>query len=135
MNTTEINIVPYQVHFRDELLRLLLELQSVYYSKSGSALQQELEQAKDINRDYRNYIDYLESIEDDSWKIFMALNPTLHPIGFIIGSVSIDKDKVLETYGKVEDWFVEENYRRLAIGKSLYETLESWFRHKGCQHV
>ncbi len=130
-----ITITSYTTADHSELLRLLLELQSTYFNRSSSSELREVRKDKDIRKSYNDYINYVEKIKDDTWKIFLARSSGDKFVGFIIGSIETDEDMVLGKMGKIEDWFVEEKFRGTGIGKELYETLEKWFIEKGCQQV
>lgn len=130
-----ITITNYTISDHAELLRLLLELQSTYFNQSSSSELREVRQDKNIRKSYDDYLNYVEKIKDDTWKIFLAKSGSDKVVGFIIGSIETDEDMVLGNMGKIEDWFVEEKLRETGIGKELYGKLEKWFIEKGCQQV
>lgn len=134
MTKDKIEINGYMTSDHPELLRLLLELQSTWFNQNSSQELREVRQDKDIKKSYDDYINYVESIKDDTWKIFLAKRGS-NCVGFIIGSIAIDEDMVLGKMGKVEDWFVEEKLRGSGVGEQLYKKLEKWFIERGCQQV
>lgn len=135
MSLDKIEIIDYTTLDHAELLRLLLELQSSYFDQSSSPELREVRQDRNVKKSYEDYINYVEKIKDDSWKIFLAKSNSGKFVGFIIGSIETDEDMVLGKMGKIEDWFVGEQLRGKGIGKELYNKLEKWFREKGCQQV
>jgi ribosomal protein S18 acetylase RimI-like enzyme len=56
-------------------------------------------------------------------------------IGYIYGQI-INKPKMkLGRIGVIEDWFVEEKYRRRMTGEMLWDKLIAWFRDKKCNRL
>ena len=135
MTSSKIEIIQYRTNDRSELLRLLLELHSTYFSQNASLQIQELRKDKDIKKSYEDYLDFIEKREGDSWQIFRAISETNNILGFIIGSIETDDEMVLGKLGKFEDWFVEEQFRGQGIGIKLYNELEKWFIEKKCQQI
>ena len=118
-----------------ELLHLLLVLHSTYFNENAPAEFRELRQEKAIKRSYENYLTGIEKNKDDTWKILVAKTPAGKIAGFIIGSISEDEHLVLGNMGKLEDWFVEPEFRKEGTGLILYNELEKWFKAKGCKQV
>src|SRR6185437_5314958 len=116
-------IKEYTTHYRQTLLDLLLKLQDGYFRKVVTPQHAELDKAKDNHKAFSDYIDLLEKQED--WKILLAFDKD-KPAGVIIGSITNDEDLVLSVIGKIEDWYVEDDYRRQGVGGKLYTELEKW---------
>lgn len=135
MPANRIELTIYTASDRPELLRLSLELHSDYFLQNASRQIQEVQQEKDIKNSYENYLDFIETDKDKSWKIFLAKTQENKIAGFIIGSVVADEELVLSKIGRFEDWFVESQFRRQGIGMSLYNALEKWFIETGCKQV
>jgi len=131
----EVLIIEYDPSYASELLRLLLELQSTYFKKSASAPIQELREDKDITKSYGDYVNMLNANIGNGWKALLAINSTHKAIGFIIGSLDKDDGLVHGNIGKLEDWFVEEEYRGQGVGAKLYNELEQWFVENGCNQI
>lgn len=117
-----------------QLLRLLLELHSTYFFHSASPQTYELQQEKDLEKSYENYLEFIYK-NDATWLILLARSAANNVIGLIIGSIETDNDLLFNKIGKVEDWFVEAEFRRQGIGLKLYNELEKWFLEKGCNQV
>jgi len=124
----------YTTQRKAALLDLLLKLQVDYFKETVSPQQQEISKAKDDRKAFSDYIAFIEQQQED-WKILLAITPTDKVVGFIIGSVTTDDDLELSPIGKIEDWFVEEDYRKGGVGGKLYTELENWFKTKGCKQV
>jgi GNAT superfamily N-acetyltransferase len=135
MTTNKIEIISYASSYHSELLRLLLELQSTYFSETASRQIREVRQDKDVKKSYGSYLDMIDNGKDNLWKILLAKINLNNIIGFIIGSISIDEELVLSKTGTIEDWFVEQEFRGQGIGMQLYNELERWFIEKGCKQV
>jgi aminoglycoside 6'-N-acetyltransferase I len=131
----KFSIFEYTPVVADKLLNLLLKLHSTYFRKNAAKPIQELRKEKDINKSYEDYIKFISKRNNKDWKILLAVSSAQEPIGFIIGSVEKDNELVRGTIGKFEDWFVEDEWRGLGVGKKLYNELEKWFKKKGCQQV
>jgi len=129
------NIADYIKEDHAELLRLLLVLHSTYFNENAPAEFRELRQEKAIKRSYENYLTGIEKNKDDTWKILVAKTQAGKIAGFIIGSVSEDEHLVLGNMGKLEDWFVDPEFRKEGTGLVLYNELEKWFKSKGCKQV
>jgi ribosomal protein S18 acetylase RimI-like enzyme len=130
-----ISIANYSPADHAELLRLLLVLHSSYFKENAPQQFQELREEKAIKKSYENYLTGIEKNKDGTWKILVAKTDAGLIAGFIIGSISKDEHLVLGNIGKLEDWFVDPQYRRQDIGQSLYNELEKWFKEKGCRQV
>ncbi|MEO5641882.1 MAG: GNAT family N-acetyltransferase [Bacteroidia bacterium] len=134
MNT--ILIREYTTTDAAELLRLLLLLQDKYYKKSATKRVQELQGDMDYPEIYARYITFLnENLAGGNWKIFIAAGNSEKCVGFIIGSYEEDADMIKGKIGKLEDWFVEDEYRGQQTGFALYKKLEEWFKEKGCNQL
>jgi RimJ/RimL family protein N-acetyltransferase len=129
-----ITITPYDPSRSADLLRLLLELQQNYFSKTAPKEKQELEVEVDIKQTYSRYVEFLHKNYEKDWKIFLAMEGE-KVAGFIIGSIEVDPDLVQPITGKFEDWFVEEGCRNKGAGFGLYEALENWFRERKCARI
>ncbi len=130
----EFNVVTYDPSFRDELLRLLIELQSVYLRENISPEIQELQKERNLRRAYESYVQILEA-DGAKWRTLLAIDGNYRALGFIIGSVEVDEELLLSPIGKVEDWFVEDEFRLKGIGTMLYTELEKWFIERHCRQV
>jgi len=125
-------IIEYSSQYRQALLDLLLKLQDGYFKKVVSPQHAELGRAKDNHKAFSDYIDFLEQQPD--WKVLLAFDKD-KPTGMIIGSVTTDEDLALSVIGKIEDWYVEDKFRKKGVGGKLYDTLEKWFVERGCSQV
>jgi GNAT superfamily N-acetyltransferase len=134
MAANRIDISRYAMFDRSELLRLLLELQSVYFFQNASGQIQELRQERDLKKSYESYLDFIE-MNDATWLSLLAKSGPGTAVGFIIGSIETDDSLVLGKIGKCEDWFVEQPFRGHGIGMQLYGELEKWFLENGCHQV
>ena len=135
MNTGHLKIEPYKNADRDGLLQLLVLLQVNYYQKVTSTALQELHKEVDPVASYKRYLDLIDGDCEDVWKIFLARTEDSRLAGFIIGSVARDEDLIKPIKGKVEDWFVLDEYRSKGVGLNLYQSLEAWLKQKGCSVV
>lgn len=135
MTPNKIKILKYKMSDRLALLRLLLELHSTYFFQNASPQIQELQQERDLEKSYGNYLDFVDKKKDGTWLILVAKSATDDVVGFIIGSIETDNSLVLSKIGKFEDWFVEQQFRGQGIGIKLYNELEKWFIEKGCKQV
>jgi ribosomal protein S18 acetylase RimI-like enzyme len=135
MATNEIEISRYTASDRSELLQLLLELHSTYFFQNASPQVQELQQENDLKKSYETYLDFIDEKKDVTWLTLIAKSTTNNMVGFIIGSIETDDDFVLGKIGKVEDWFVEQQFRGQGIGIQLYNQLEKWFIENRCKQV
>jgi GNAT superfamily N-acetyltransferase len=133
--TPIISIIPCDKSFDSELLRLLIRLHGAYFLNDAIPQISELREETNIEAAYKNYIKQIRRIKDDSFKILAAICSDNTLAGFIIGSVSIDLDFVRGHVGKIEDWYVIDEYRGKGIGRLLYSKLEKWFVEKGCDQV
>ena len=131
----DISVKEYQTSDAQELLRLMFDLQITYFPEIVSKLKQELDRETDAMASYRKYIDEIQEDATNTWKILMAKTVSEKTIGFIIGSITVDEDLVNGSIGKIEDWFVEKEFRSQGAGMLLYKTLENWFIEKGCDQV
>jgi L-amino acid N-acyltransferase YncA len=135
MKAAEFKITPYTAANRPEVLRLLLALHSTFFLENAPQKIRELQEEKVVEKSYAAYLATIEKSKEDSWKILIAKTRANQIGGFIIGSISEDEHLVLSRIGKIEDWFVEPQYRKAEIGTNLYMHLEKWFREKGCHQV
>jgi GNAT superfamily N-acetyltransferase len=126
-------IIDYVNSNRPEIVRLLIGLHSTYFLENATEKIRELREEKSLVNTYQSYLESIEKKE--SWKILLAKTRSNQLGGFIIGSITEDKDLVLGKIGRIEDWFVEPQYRKAEIGTKLYAHLEKWFKDKGCQQV
>ncbi len=56
--------------------------------------------------------------------------------GFLEASIrSHVEDCDTDNVGYLEGWFVEEQYRRLGVGRELVRYAEKWARNKGCTEM
>ncbi len=133
--TQKISITNYIPADHSELLRLLLVLHSSYFDENAPKQFQELRQEKSMKSSYENYLTGIEKNKDDTWKILVAKTLSGKIAGFIIGSISEDEELVLGNIGRLEDWFVEPEFRKEGTGLVLYNELEKWFKSKGCKQV
>jgi len=118
-----------------ELLKLLLQLHMSYFKDNAPIQYQELRKEKGIKNSYENYLHGIENNKDGTWKVLVAKTDAGQIAGFIIGSITKDENLVLENIGKLEDWFVEPEFRESGTGLNLYNELEKWFKEKGCRQV
>ena len=87
---------------------------------------------------YKNYDKHLEEdvkkymkINKEEAMIFVAVdNGKL--IGYIYGRIVKKPKMLLDKFGIIEDWFVEEKYRNKRIGELLWNKLILWFKNKKC---
>jgi len=135
METFDFSIIEYRTSYAAELLRLLLALQDTYFHINASRQIQEIKEEKNIKKSYEEYVAMIKDSTDDSWKVYLATAPENKIIGFIIGSIEKDEYLVKDKIGKVEDWYIEDEYRGNGIGKELYNKLEKWFKEKDCHQV
>jgi GNAT superfamily N-acetyltransferase len=135
MDANEFSIVAYKASDASELLRLLLELHNTYFQTRAASHIREMNAEMDIRRSYEDYVNLINVNNDGNWKILLAASPSNKKVGFIIGSITQDYHFIRSKIGKIEDWFVEEEYRGSEIGIRLYNELEKWFRENGCQQV
>ncbi len=131
----KIEIAEYARSDHSGLLRLLVELHSTYLARTASAQIQELEREKDVTQSYEAYLQTIESSNGQTWKIFVAKQDKSRVVGFIIGSVDADDALVFSRSGTLEDWYVEDEFRRKGIGTRLYEKLEKWFIENKCDQI
>jgi len=131
----KISITKYDPADHSEILRLLLVLHSSYFDENAPQQFQELRKEKAMESSYRNYLTGIEKNKDDTWKILVAKTQAGKIAGFIIGSISKDDKFVLGNMARLEDWFVEPEFRKQGTGLDLYFELEKWFKAKGCKQV
>ena len=134
MEEPEVSLIEYHPLHAPELLRLLLELHETYFRKNASKQVQEFKEEKNIEKSYKDYLEQVET-QDNSWKIYLASASGNKIMGFIMGSIEQDEYLVDELIGKLEDWYVEEEYRGKGIGMELYKKLEGWFKDKSCMQI
>jgi L-amino acid N-acyltransferase YncA len=130
-----ILITPYKPENAPDLLRLLLELHDPYFQKTASAAIRGFNEEHEIAKSYGDYVADINTSDPNVWKAFLAVTSEGKVIGFIIGRIKKDEALIRTTAGVVEDWFVEEEFRGKKMGLKLYQSLESWFKEKGCDHV
>ncbi len=56
-------------------------------------------------------------------------------MGYIVGSIQVKQDRVLDKEGSIDEWFVTETARRTGIGKQLYDSLIEVFKQHVCNHI
>ncbi len=56
-------------------------------------------------------------------------------IGFISGYLDIEKERLYDRKGYIEDWFVGEEYRGAGIGRQLWEALMVEFETLDCSWI
>ena len=132
--TKDVSVIGYSKDHAPELLRLLILLQKDYFAENASEQIKELRVEKDIEGAYKTYVSYIASRQDDTWKVLLAATAG-KIVGFIIGSIIVESDLVNGIVGRIEDWYVEKEYRGSGIGMELYDTLEEWFMDKECDQV
>jgi len=132
--TLDVSVIGYSKDYAQDLLRLLLLLQRDYFSENASEQIKELRAEKDIEGAYKTYVRYIASRQDDTWKVLLAV-ASGEIIGFIIGSILVEPDLVNGIVGRIEDWYVDQEYRGSGIGLELYDELEDWFIEKECDQV
>jgi GNAT superfamily N-acetyltransferase len=130
----KIKVTTYKATDHPEVLRLLLELHSTYFSQIAPPQIQELQVEKDIKKAYEKYLYYVTH-HKPSWQILVAKTAENKTIGFIIGSVETDNTLEISKIGKCEDWYVEPEYRGFGIGMKLFNEMEKWLIKKGCKRV
>jgi L-amino acid N-acyltransferase YncA len=130
-----ILITAYKPENAPELLRLLLELHDPYFQKTASEEIRGFNEEHEIAKSYGDYVADINAGDPNVWKTFLAVTSDDKIIGFIIGRIKKDEALIRITVGVVEDWFIEEKFRGKKIGLKLYQSLESWFKEKGCDHV
>jgi len=135
MKAFDFRIIEYKASHKQQLLRLLIQLHGTYFHNGASVEIQELGEEKNIKKSYSDYIMQINKNTIGTWKILLAEIPGNNIIGFIIGSINDDDYLVKSPAGKIEDWYVEENYRGRQIGMELYKELEKWFKENGCKQV
>lgn len=53
-------------------------------------------------------------------------------VGFVSGCLNVDDDRVYDSKGSIEDWFVSEAYRGEGIGRRLWDALMDEFVRQDC---
>jgi len=69
------------------------------------------------------------------WSIYVVEN-NQQLIGFIESSLK-EKIEVCDAspVGYVEGWYVDENHRKMGVGKLLTQAAEEWAKSKGCSYM
>mgnify|MGYP001294729933 FL=1 len=53
-------------------------------------------------------------------------------LGFVVGQITNEPDRILDKIGYIEELFVTENARGLKLGQSLMETILNVLKTEGC---
>ena len=130
----DYTIRPFSEVDADTVLKLLIDLHETDFRKKANAQLQELSADKNLRESFRKYLESIIKDGTGNWKIFLATSAG-ETIGFIIGSFEEDGEMVLGRIGKIEDWFVQEEFRGKSIGIDLLNKLEAWFLEKGCSQI
>ncbi|MCO6484579.1 MAG: GNAT family N-acetyltransferase [Saprospiraceae bacterium] len=74
------------------------------------------------------------TVAQTKYRVFMALNPSMAPVGFAIFSLRTDyvEGAVQSPTGYLEGIFVEDEYRRAGIARTFLGMGEQWCRENGC---
>lgn len=68
--------------------------------------------------------------------VLIAESPERQLIGFLEASIRpFVEDCHSENVGYIEGWWIEPEYRRNGIGRSLVTGAEHWARNKGCEEM
>lgn len=75
-----------------------------------------------------------QTVAQAKYRVFMALNPSMIPVGFAIFSLRTDyvEGAVQSPTGYLEGIFVEDEYRRVGIATAFLVMGEQWCRENGC---
>jgi len=69
----------------------------------------------------------LHMSQPENYQTFIAIDLSEKPVGFIEASVhKLTPGCHTSPVGYIEGWFVEEEYRKIGIGKLLMEAVETW---------
>jgi aminoglycoside 6'-N-acetyltransferase I len=85
--------------------------------------------------EYLTY-DQDDRLVDPDYAIFIALDASGKPVGFIEASLR-DYGEGCETspVGYIESWYVDERLRGQKLGRELVRVAEAWAREKGCTEM
>lgn len=75
-----------------------------------------------------------QTIAQTKFRVFMARNASMAPVGFAIFSLRTDyvEGAVQSPTGYLEGIYVEDEYRRAGIAKTFLVMGEQWCRENGC---
>ena len=77
-----------------------------------------------------------EILGSDTEEIFVAERPDGALCGFLEAAIRSRADGCDSSpVGYIEGWFVDEDVRRLGIGRALVEAAEVWARSLGCRQM
>lgn len=77
-----------------------------------------------------------EILASETEALFLAERPGGGLCGFVESALRSRADGCDTTpVGYIEGWYVDEDVRRLGIGKALVEAAEAWARAKGCRQM
>jgi aminoglycoside 6'-N-acetyltransferase I len=77
-----------------------------------------------------------EILDGDAEVVFVAERPGGGLCGFVEASLRPRADGCDTTpVGYVEGWYVDEDRRRLGVGRALVEAAEAWARARGCRQM
>lgn len=116
-----------------ELSRLLKEFLSYtrkYYSKRV------LEFDNYTNSRKISYIkEILNNFKNQKHSRFLIAEEESKIVGYIMGVVDKNPDKVMKKSGHIKSFFVSEKSREKGVGKKLYLSLVDWFKKQKCDHL
>ena len=116
-----------------ELSRLLKEFLSYtrkYYSKRV------LEFDNYTNSRKISYIkEILNNFKNQKHSRFLIAEEESKIVGYIIGVVDKNPNRVMKKSGHIKSFFVSEKSREKGVGKKLYLSLVDWFKKQKCDHL
>ncbi|MEW5693382.1 MAG: GNAT family N-acetyltransferase [Candidatus Hydrogenedentota bacterium] len=130
MNGREDNIKIGQASLADieNIIDLWLE-----FVKHHSRIDAKLELDENACSYYRNYLNTL--LHKDTTGAFVAKDKE-KCIGYILGGLKQCPQPLKQyNYGLIAELYVDDNYRKLKIGKELLERIEEWFKLKNVKYI
>jgi aminoglycoside 6'-N-acetyltransferase I len=77
-----------------------------------------------------------EILDSDIDEVFLAERPDGRLCGFLEAALRSRANGCDSTpVGYIEGWYVDEDLRRLGVGRTLMEAAEAWARSRGCRQM
>lgn len=114
----------------DRLVELKMALQ-VFIEKCNSNLRKHSEKMSELVKN--QYIEHIKS--EDAQIIVIEDRKRNLLVGLGVGKVDIYEEVVPSISGRIDDIWIEENYRGRGLSKMIVKSLVNFFKIKGCSSI
>jgi ribosomal protein S18 acetylase RimI-like enzyme len=78
---------------------------------------------------------WISYLRQDSERLVLLARKAGEPVGYLNGSIRRDPGLFRETYGYIDDAYVQPDLRRLGLGAAMLSRFEAWCREQGATEV